>query len=304
MTLRHIKIFLTVCECGNNLTKAAEKLFIAQPSVSFAIHELEDFYNIKFFDRISRRLYITEAGKMFWNYASHISALFEDMEKNIRDWDKLGILRIGGSITVGSQLMPSYVKIFSEAYPAIDVRVFVERSEKMEQMLLRNELDFAVIEGIVHEPNLVGEEYMLDSLTVICPAKGSFSQGQVIPVEEFVKQRFLLREHGSGTRETFEHALEAYGFTVTPVWESVSTTALVNGVINGLGVAVLPQRMVQGALRQGLVHSVQIKGLEFNRKFRIVYHKNKYLTEAARAFIELCKTYEENHHFPVYDGLS
>lgn len=303
MTLRHIKIFLTVCECGNNLTKAAEKLFIAQPSVSFAIHELEDFYGVKFFDRISRRLYITEAGKMFWNYASHIASLFEDMEKNIRDWDKLGVLRIGSSITVGSQLMPSYVKTFSESYPTIDVRVFIERSEKMEQMLLRNELDFAVIEGIVHEPNLIGEEYMTDSLTVICPAEGSFAQGEIISIETFIQQRFLLREHGSGTRETFEHALEASGFTVAPVWESVSTTALVNAVINGLGIAVLPHRMVQGALRQGLIHSIHVKGLEFSRKFRIVYHKNKYLTEAARAFIELCKTYEEKFHFPTYNGL-
>ena len=99
-------------------------------------------------------------------------------------------------------------------------------------------------------------------------------------------------ERGSGTRETFERVIEEAGFSVTPIWEATSTTALVNAVINGLGVAVLPYRMIIGPLEQGLVVSVHVKGLNFRRKFHIIYHKDKFLTSSAKAFIQLCKSYE------------
>ena len=106
MTLRHIRIFLAVCENGNNITRAAEQLLLAQPAVSLAIRELERYYGVKLFDRISRRLYLTETGKRFRNYAEHIASLYDLMERDLRDGDALGVLRIGCSITIGSQLMP------------------------------------------------------------------------------------------------------------------------------------------------------------------------------------------------------
>ena len=87
MTIRHVHIFLSVCECGNNLTKAAEKLYMAQPAVTLAIKEIEKYYGVNLFDRIGKRLYITEAGKQFREYAIRISTLFDDMEKGLKDWD-------------------------------------------------------------------------------------------------------------------------------------------------------------------------------------------------------------------------
>ena len=89
MTLRHLKVFVTVCEL-NSITRAAEKLYVAQPAVSSAIKELEDYYDIKLFDRISRRLYLTDAGKSLLAYATHIVSLFSEMESNVRDLDKQG----------------------------------------------------------------------------------------------------------------------------------------------------------------------------------------------------------------------
>ena len=85
MTLRHLKIFTAVC-AENSITKAAEKLHMAQPAVSVAIKELEDYYGVKLFDRISRRLYLTDIGRNFLDYAIHIVSLFDDMENHIREW--------------------------------------------------------------------------------------------------------------------------------------------------------------------------------------------------------------------------
>ena len=83
MTLRHIRIFVTVYQC-ESITKAAEKLHLAQPSVSLAISELEEYYGLRLFDRMSRRIYVTEAGQQFYHYALHISSLFDEMEKGMK----------------------------------------------------------------------------------------------------------------------------------------------------------------------------------------------------------------------------
>ena len=149
----------------------------------------------------------------------------------------------------------------------------------------------------------ISEEYMEDYLTVICPANSSLCQRQEITIDEFRSQNFLLRERGSGTREVFERVIEQAGFMVTPIWEATSTTALVNAVINGLGISVLPYRMVVGPLKRGLVSTVSVKGLSFQRKFHIIYHREKFLTSSAKAFMALCRNYEMNYPIPRYNGL-
>ena len=225
------------------------------------------------------------------------------METGLRDWDSKGVLRIGASITIGSQFLPSYVKAFSELCPELDVRVTVEQSERLEQKILANELDCALIEGIAHDPSIVSEAYMEDHLSVICGTSKGWTQGQIISLEDFQKQRFLLREKGSGTREVFDRVVEQAGIHITPVWEAMSTTALVNAAINGLGIAVLPHRMILPALRQGLICTVKVEGLSFSRNFHIVHHKDKFLTASAKKFIALCKDYEYDYPLPCYNGL-
>lgn len=288
MTIRHMLIFRTVCETGFNSTKAAEQLHITQPAVSLAIKELERYYGVRLFDRIGRRLQITDAGRRFLQYAIHISDLFRDMETGLRDWDSAGILRIGASITVGSQFMPGYVKAFSALCPGTDVRVTVEQSERLQQKLLANELDFALIEGETHDPNIAAQAYMEDHLSVICAPTHGWTQDQIISREEFQQQRFLLRERGSGTRELFDRVTAQAGIHVVPAWEAMSTTALINAVISDLGIAVLPHRMILPALRQGQVFTVSVQDLTFTRNFYLIHHKDKFLTASARTFIELC----------------
>lgn len=303
MTIRHINIFLAVCEAGQNTTKAAEQLHMSQPAVSLAIRELEEYYGVALFDRIGRRLCITEAGKRFWEYASHISTMFDDMEKTLRDWEHLGVLRVGASITVGSRFLPGYVKTFLSQHPGLEIQARIASTEVLTGKLMANELDFALVEGVPRHPSLVSEDYMEDHLAVICPAGGPFQQGETITVEQFRAQRFLLREKGSGTREEFDRVTEQAGFSVSPAWEAMSTTALVNAVIEGLGVSVLPQRLIVGAVERGLVVSVNVEGLDFRRQFRIIYHKDKFLPAVAREFLAHCRDFEQNYPLPRYNGL-
>ncbi len=303
MTLRHLTIFLAVCSNGFNTTKAAGALHMTQPAVSLAVKELEQYYGVALFDRIGRRLQITPAGQQFREYALHITGMFDDLEKGMRNWDAFGVLRVGASITIGSQFLPNYVKAFYARYPGTEVQAVVGPSNLLEQKILNNELDLALIEGACHMSSFTVEEYMNDRLTVICPPGGPFRPGQEISVEEFRQQKFLLRERGSGTREVFDHAMERAGFSVKPAWEAMSTTALVNAVINGLGIAVLPYRMIVGPLERGLVIAIRVKGMDFLRTFQIVYHREKFLSSSAKAFLDLCRSYERDYPLPSYNGL-
>ena len=290
MTFRHLKIFVSLYENNFNTTKTAASMHMTQPAVSLAVKELEQYYGVALFDRIGNRLKITPAGLRFYEYSSHIIALFDEMDNSMKNWDLAGTIRVGSSITIGSQFLPAYVNSFQSRYPGTRVKAQIAPSKQLEQMILNNELDFALIEGSSHNPSFICEEYMEDHLTVICPAKGQFQPGQEISIHEFCQQNFLLREHGSGTRETFENTIAAAGFSIEPIWEAVSTTALVNAVISGIGISILPHRMIADAIQQGQVIAVTVKGLEFKRKFNIIYHQKKFLTAAARSFIELCRS--------------
>lgn len=302
MTIRHIRIFLAVCESGCNTTRAAQALHMSQPAVSLALRELEQYYGVTLFDRIGRRLKLTEAGARFRDYGSHIARLFDDMEKGMKDWDAFGLIRVGASVTIGAQFLPCYVRAFYTCCPGTSVRALVAPSDQLEQAIADDELDLALIEGVPHGGELVSEAYMEDELAVICPP-GAFPPGTKLTQEQFRAQSFLLRERGSGTRELFERVTESAGFTVQPIWEAMSTTALVNAVISGLGLAVLPHRMVTGPLERGLVEQVTVEGLRFRRQFYIIHHREKYLTAAARAFMDLCRRYEMDYPLPHYNGL-
>lgn len=288
MTLRHMKIFVTVC-AESSMTKAAGKLHIAQPAVSIAIKELEEYYGVKLFDRISRRLYLTDMGRNFLEYATHIVALFDDMEKSIRQWEHSGKLRIGASITVGTHLMPQYVNAFYKTHPQSRVDVFIGSSDIIEKKILQNDLDFALIEGTVHSDRILCDTYMQDRLSIICSPNDPLCEKEPVKIEQLLSRPLLLRETGSGTRELFDHVLASLEYTYTPAWESTSTEALINAAGQGLGVAVIPYILAQDKLKAGIVVELQVENLRLDRGFHIIYHKNKRLTNLAKEFIEMCR---------------
>lgn len=287
MTLRHLKIFVAVCE-EKSVTKAAQSLHLAQPSVSLAVTELEEYYGVRLFDRISRKLLITELGKQFLEYATHIVTLFDRMEREIRNWDAAGILRIGSSITIGNHLIPGYVKTFTEAHPQMKVQVTIDNSQNIEDRILANEVDFALIEGLVHSPQIESQKFMEDELVLIC-GKGHPLYGQdEAEVQTIVGYDFILREKGSGGRELFDSSMLIHQIEIEPLWESVSNQAIIRAVSQGLGISILPQMLLETQLDDGSLWKIRLKDISFKRDYFVIYHKNKYLTESAKKFIEIC----------------
>lgn len=288
MTLRHLKIFVTVCETGST-TAAGEKLHIAQPSISLAISELEDYYGIKLFDRIAKRLYITEAGKKFLQYATHIVGLFEEMEREIKNFDATGIIRIGASITIGNYLLPGYITRFKKIHPQMDVKVIIDNSEKIQQYILSNQIDIGLIEGIVYSPYIAEHKFRDDELVMVCGNAHPFANQKNVEISKLQNESFILRESGSAGREIFDSTMTSLGIKILPAWESTSTQATIRAVQANLGISVLPYLLVKDSLNRKEISQFHIDGIRFQRSFSVIYHQNKFLTESAKDFIALCK---------------
>lgn len=288
MTLRHLKIFVTVCETGST-TAAGKKLHIAQPSISLAISELEDYYGIKLFDRIAKRLYITEAGKKFLQYATHIVGLFEEMEREIKNFDATGIIRIGASITIGNYLLPGYITRFKKIHPQMDVKVIIDNSEKIQQYILSNQIDIGLIEGIVYSPYIAEHKFRDDELVMVCGNAHPFANQKNVEISKLQNESFILRESGSAGREIFDSTMTSLGIKILPAWESTSTQAIIRAVQANLGISVLPYLLVKDSLNRKEISQFHIDGIRFQRSFSVIYHQNKFLTESAKDFIALCK---------------
>ncbi|WP_094551886.1 LysR family transcriptional regulator [Petroclostridium xylanilyticum] len=290
MTLRHLKIFITVADLSS-MTKAAESLYIAQPTVSQAVSELESYYDVKLFDRLSRRLYITEAGKQLLGYARHITALFDEMEQAMKNTKKNGILKVGASVTVGSVLLPQLVSEFARTHPSMQIEATIKNTKEIEALIIKNVIDFGVVEGVVHTPDIVSTAFMDDELVLVCGKSHSLYNAKSITPFELSKLKFIVREKGSGTRELFESMLASMDIKWQLLWECNGSEGIKSAVASGIGVTVISKRLVEKEVQNGEMSEVAIDGIRFIRKFSIIYHKNKYLTEAVKDFIKLCYSF-------------
>lgn len=288
MTLRHFRIFAAVCKEGG-VTRAAKSLYLAQPAVSLALRELEEHYGVRLFDRIGRKLYLTQAGKEFLRYAEQILSLCDELETGARQWGDLSPLHIGSSMTIGTKLLPALVKTFRSRYPAIQVTVEIQNSGVIEAKLLENTMDFALIESVPRSGKLVCRRFSGDRMVAVCSPKDPLSQKQGVSLSQLMTEPLLLREKGSGTREIFDSVARAHNLTAEPMWESVNTQALIEAVAMGLGVSVLPWRLVQDSVHRGLLQVVPVQDAVFRRDFNILYHPDKYQTKPARDFLALCQ---------------
>jgi len=174
-------------------------IHLVEPSTEFIVLN-KDYYGIKLFDRIGIRHHITEVGKHFLQYATHIVRLFEDMENEVKNYDTAGVIRIGASITIGNYLMPGYITRFKQTHPRMDVQVVIDNSEKIQQYILSNQIDLGLIEGVVHSPYIVEHKFRDDELVMICGNDHPFANHKNIEISKLQNESFILRKAGSAGR--------------------------------------------------------------------------------------------------------
>lgn len=287
MTVRHLEIFIAVYRT-QNITKAAELLHMTQPSVTRAIQEIERYYGISLFERINRRLHTTEVAKQLYTQALHIVDSFDLMEKGLRNWDEFGILRIGATITLGNTFLPKAVAVFRNLHPELQIHVRVANGAYLQQSLLDNTLDLAFIEGELSDEHLCTEFLLKDRLVLIMRPDDPLGKSAAINIHDLKSANFILREEGSVGRSLLNHIFAVHRIRIEPVWESVSTHAIINAVAAGLGISFLPETLVKNAIESGIVITREINNISFVRENYIVHHKSKFLTKSLKEFMELC----------------
>jgi len=285
VTLRHLGIFICVCdELG--MTKAAVKLHMTQPSISQAIRELEEHYGVLLFERLGKRLFIKEAGKRLLVYARHVINLNVQTEAAMRDFGKVYKLRIGASVTIGECVLLDLLQYIYKEKQEAQVFSEIHNTAELEDMLLRDELDMALVEGKVKSEYLVEKSFMEDELVFI--AAPSYVTPIQASVEGLKNMRFFLREAGSGTRKLFEQVMQKseVQFHIAGVYNN--SDGIKKVVEAGLGVSVISKRVVAKELNEGKLVTFKISDMIFKRHFHIVYHKNKYISSELRYMIDLC----------------
>ncbi len=285
MTFRHLKIMTLVADLGS-MTEAAKKLYISQPSVSQAIKEIEVHYDIKLFERFSKKLYITDSGKQYLDYARHITQLFEEMERSLTHQK---VLKMGASLTVGEAIMPELISCFKALMPEIETQVIIKNTSELEDLLLNNQIDLALVEGTLHNNHIKIEPVLEDELLMVCGKNHPLYNQTIHNAEVFQDFSFIVREQGSGTRELLERTFLEHGLRLNIAWECSGFESIKKAVIEGHGIAAISKILITDELLTGELKVIGADSIHFRRTFNIIYHNNKFMTQVLQNMIELIK---------------
>lgn len=251
---------------------------------------MEAHYNVMLFERLGKKLFLTAAGQELLHYARHIVSLAAQTEKNLRDFAQAAPLRLGATLSIGESLFIEILRKLKSASPERRIFSKIHNTATLEQCLLRDELDAALVEGTITSTYLMQLPIWEDELVFIIspellPLKGFTPQ-------ELCQQPFILREEGSGTRNLFEQTMNkataSLHLTYSVTGSYNNTESIKQAVAAGLGISVLSSRLISRELADGTLTTFKIPGLTFRRSFRIVYHKNKFLSPGLKEFISLC----------------
>jgi LysR family transcriptional regulator, transcriptional activator of the cysJI operon len=288
MELRHFKIFITVCK-EKTMTRAAEVLYMTQPSVSQAIAELEKIYGVRLFERLGRRLYLTSAGEHFQIFANQILSLSEQMKKEMSDLRAGGSICIGASLTIGTYLLPGIITAYRQDMPQTEIFTRVANTGEIEKLILEDQVDIGLVEGPVYSPYILEEILSEDELSIICGPGHPLWGREKIDVSELAGMVFIVREPGSGTRDIFEQVMGSTGVSLKIGGIYNNNEAVKQAVRGNLGLAVVSRISIKDELERGLISIIQVQGLNLKRKFNLVYHRQKFFTHAIQIFIQTCK---------------
>ncbi len=289
MTLRHFKIYIMVYT-ERNMTTAAKKLFMSQPSVSQVIKELEGHYDTVLFERFPKELKPTQTGDLLFDYASNILDMNSELEDMMKKGSSQHTIRIGSNDTAGATLLDNLVMEYTTSHPLERTKVHINRSVIIADMLRSNDLDIILTDEFPYAPDLHSEVIDEDRFIVVAsPEYKDLPADGIVDASYLSSARLLLRESGTDERDFFEQYMRQRGYLIIPYWESISFDILQNAAIEKMGITILPSRIVQKSLDRNLLIELKVPDFEYYQTFVLGWQKNKYLSPPIEEFITLCR---------------
>jgi len=290
-----LKVFCTVAET-RSFSKTSEIIHLTQPAVSLQIQALEEMYETKLFDRSSSRVILTPAGEVLYKYAKEILALYTAAEKVIGEMTGLvkGSITIGAGSTIGNYMLPSVISDFRKTHPKIKVNLFVANMQRVIELLNAGNINVGLVEGDVKRQKIVVDKLLSDELLLIVPTHHPWAKRKEVSVSELIEEPFILREAGSGTRQTIEKFLARHGITLHAMKVSMvlgTTQAIKEAVENGLGVSIVSRWAARKECKYGTLSMLSFKEEKILRNFSLITYKNSVSSHAVEEFLAYLKSY-------------
>jgi DNA-binding transcriptional LysR family regulator len=285
MTIRQLEVFLAIAH-AQSFSRAAERIHLSQPTLSEHMKELEQELGVPLFTRHSRSVSLTEPGRVFEDYATRVVATLAAARHAIAELDglKRGSLVVGASTTPGTYVLPARIAKFRQRYPGITVALRIGNSRAVEERVRDGEVDLAVIGGHVLGPTeRCVAAGVVDELQLIVPPSYPVKESSLTPAR-LARERLLIREAGSATRQATERALREAGVTLQPAMELDHTETIKRAVMAGLGVAFVSRYAVEDEVRSGRLRILPVQRMKIRRHFHVIHDERRPLSASARAF--------------------
>ena len=291
---RHLETFCRVADL-KSFSKAADDLFLTQPTVSGHILSLEQSLSLRLFDRASREVRLTKSGEVFREYASKLLSLRKNMLNALSEFSRgiRGELSLGSSTIPGEYLLPKLIGDFKKNHPSFVISLKIGDTKEVIQYVLQDQVEFGVIGAKLNHPSLHYEKYEEDQIIVVAPSGHPLTRKKKVALDELLKEPWIIREEGSGTRIAVERALRRKGRTLKQfnvVIEMGSTSSVKEGVKARLGLAFISGRATEGEIRQGSFSRIDVEGWEpISRQIYIVSHRRRTLSPMATEFLRFLR---------------
>lgn len=285
-TLHQLRIFEAIAR-RKNFTRAAEELFLTQPTVSAQIKQLTDIVGMPLFEQIGKRISLTAAGEELYKTAHNMFeqlALFEMTIADMRGFKK-GKLRIS-TVSTTKYFMPRFLGPFCHRYPGIDVSMQILNREKILERLGENLDDLYVFGQPPENIDVASQPFLTNPLVVVAPRGHPLAGKKKIPLQRLAEEHFIIREAGSGTRMATERLFEQHGIPIRVRLELGSNEAIKQAIVAGLGISVLSAHALVLEKASGEFNILDVKGFPLQRHWYAVYPAGKQLSIVARTFLD------------------
>ena len=294
MTLDQLQIFIAVAE-REHVTRAADALGLAPPSVSAAVASLEREFGAKLFHRVGRGIAVTEGGKLLLDEARDLVNRAEAVKLAMREFTGLarGRLAIRASQTIASHFLPTRLVDFHQAHPGVALVVSIGNSTEVVKAIIRGDIELGFVEGPEEEfgdPRLAVEMIVRDDLVMVASAHHPWATRKRLTVDDLTAGKWVLREDGTGTRAAFVKALGTLGVryeNLNIAIELPSNEAVLSAVLAGAGATILSVRVCADAVNVGALKRLPVTIPP--RPFCAVQHADRYRSRAVSALLEILR---------------
>jgi DNA-binding transcriptional LysR family regulator len=288
MNLNQLKVFYLAAKKGN-LSLAAQELFITQPAVTKGIQRLQEFYDMKFVDHIGKKLVLTDAGEVLYEIAEKIFELESQAEESIRDFQqrKRGHVRILSSESFGDYYLPQIIVAFSKAYPLVRITMNILPTDQVVENTVSLNNDLGFISYPVEHPKLRVREVLEDRLVIIAPAVHPLTCKKKIEPADLADQPMIMHESGSAPRRAIDEYIRIHNISVKIPLEVSSNRTIKRAVEEGIGIALISRKVAHEEIRTGRLAAIPMADASMSRKFFMIHHKDKYVSEPLQGFIDM-----------------